>query len=108
MAGRRSRLRRSRGALGGGAGARRAGGAASDATNELIGREGVGALARSLDWLGSSKADLVGSHHVSWDADPCARGGYAYFDPSFPPVLRSWLAQPCGRIFFAGEHTSQA
>jgi monoamine oxidase len=85
-----------------------AGGAASDATNELIGREGVGALARSLDWLGSSNAELIGSHHVSWDADPCARGGYAYFDPSFAPALRSWLAQPCGRIFFAGEHTSQA
>ena len=29
-----------------------AGGAASDATNEVVGREGVGALARSLDWLG--------------------------------------------------------
>jgi monoamine oxidase len=85
-----------------------AGGAASDATNELVGREGVGALARSLDWLGSSNAELIGAHHISWDADPCARGGYAFFDPSFPPALRSWLAQPCGRIFFAGEHTSQA
>jgi monoamine oxidase len=85
-----------------------AGGAASDATNELVGREGVGALARSLDWLGSGKAELVGSYSVSWDADPCARGGYAFFDPAFSPALRSWLAQPCGRIFFAGEHTSQA
>ena len=35
-----------------------------------------------------------------------ARGGYAYFDPGFPPALRSWLALPTGRIFFAGEHTS--
>jgi monoamine oxidase len=85
-----------------------AGGAASDATNELIGREGVGVLSRSLDWLGSGQAELLGSHHVSWDADPFARGGYAFFDPSFPPALRSWLAQPCGRIFFAGEHTSHA
>ena len=53
-----------------------------------------------------STAELIGSHHFSWDADPCARGGYAFFDPSFPPALRSWLAQPCGRIFFAGEHTT--
>ena len=26
--------------------------------------------------------------------------------PQFDPRLRGWLSQPCGRLFFAGEHTS--
>jgi monoamine oxidase len=30
------------------------------------------------------------------------------FDASFDPALRGWLAQPHGRMFFAGEHTSLA
>jgi monoamine oxidase len=34
------------------------------------------------------------------------RGGYAYFDPSFEPRGRDALAQPAGRVVFAGEHTS--
>ena len=41
-----------------------------------------------------------------WEADPWARGGYAFFDPAFNPSLRAWLARPFGRLFFAGEHTS--
>ena len=42
-------------------------------------------------------------------ADLClpARGGYAFFDPSFDPTRRAWLPRPCDRLFFAGEHTSQ-
>ena len=83
-----------------------AGGSASDATQEAIGREGAPALVRQLEWLGSQRAQLLSAHHVSWEADPFARGGYAFFDPAFAPELRRWLAQPCGRSFFAGEHTS--
>jgi monoamine oxidase len=83
-----------------------AGGAASDATNDIIAKDGPDALARSLEWLGSKRAELVASRHVPWDADPWARGGYAYFDPGFDPTLRAWLARPFGRLFFAGEHTS--
>jgi monoamine oxidase len=41
-----------------------------------------------------------------WDADPFAKGAYASFTPgqmeSFLPVM----AQPQGRIYFAGEHAS--
>jgi monoamine oxidase len=85
-----------------------AGGSASDATADLVARDGVGALARSLDWLGSKRADLLGARQVVWEADPFSRGGYAFFDPGFDPTLRAWLAQPCGRLFFAGEHTSAA
>jgi monoamine oxidase len=82
------------------------GGSASDATRELFTREGPEALARSLDWLGVKNADLIASRQVAWDDDPWARGGYAFFDPAFDPALRSWLARPAGRLFFAGEHTS--
>jgi monoamine oxidase len=83
-----------------------AGGSASDATAEIIEREGVNGLVRSLDWLGSAQAELVGWRQAKWESDPWSRGGYAVFDPAFRPSLRAWLAQPCGRLFFAGEHTS--
>ena len=43
---------------------------------------------------------------VAWENEPWSRGGYAVFDSSFEPTLRGWLAQPFGRLFFAGEHTS--
>ena len=83
-----------------------AGGSASDRTQAMVAKEGVGALARSLEWLGARRAEVIGCHQTAWEADPWARGGYAYFDSGFEPSLRAWLARPCGRLFFAGEHTS--
>lgn len=83
-----------------------AGGSASDATADLIAREGVAGLVRSLDWLGSARSALVGAHHVQWESDPWSRGGYAVFNADFAPAMRDWLSRPCGRLFFAGEHTS--
>jgi len=83
-----------------------AGGAASDATAAIMDRDGVAGLARTLNWLGASTASLVGWRQTRWEADPWSRGGYAVFDPSYAPTLRGWLAQPCGRVVFAGEHTS--
>jgi monoamine oxidase len=85
-----------------------AGGSASDRTREIIAHEGVAGLTRALDWLGSERADLLAWKQVVWDEDPWARGGYAFFDPGFDPALRDWLPRPCGRLFFAGEHTSIA
>ena len=82
------------------------GGSSSDAVRETLAREGPAALARSLEWLGSRRAELIATRQVVWDDDPWARGGYAYFDPAFDPALRTWLARPAGRLFFAGEHTS--
>jgi monoamine oxidase len=84
-----------------------AGGSASDATREMVARDGLDALTRSLDWLGSKRAELVASRQIAWEEDPWARGGYAFFDPSFDPALRHWLARPAGRLFFSGEHTSK-
>jgi monoamine oxidase len=83
-----------------------AGGGASDATQAILAKEGVGGLVNSLDWLGSRNAELLAARTIVWDDDPYARGGYAFFDPSFDPALREWLARPAGRLFFAGEHTS--
>jgi monoamine oxidase len=44
---------------------------------------------------------------VTWEHDPFARGGYAFFGPSFDPALRPLLARGAGRVLFAGDHTSQ-
>jgi monoamine oxidase len=83
-----------------------AGGSASDATRDLVARDGIDGLSRSLDWLGSGTAKVVAWRQLAWDADPWSRGGYAFFDPSFDPSLRAWLARPAPPLFFAGEHTS--
>jgi len=83
-----------------------AGGSASDGIREMVARDGIAALARSLDWIGSPRADVIAWQQVVWENDPWARGGYAYFDPAFAPSLRAWLARPFGPLFFAGEHTS--
>lgn len=83
-----------------------AGASASDAIGAMVAKENASALARSLEWLGSRRANLVAWRQFAWEDDPWARGGYAFFDPAFDPSLRVWLARPCGRLFFAGEHTS--
>jgi monoamine oxidase len=83
-----------------------AGGGASDATQAIVARDGPAGLANALDFLGSKNAELIGSRQIVWEQDPWARGGYAFFDPTFDPQLRAWLARPFGRVFFAGEHTS--
>ena len=83
-----------------------AGGGASAASQEIVAREGAQGIADALEWLGSKRATLLASRQIVWELDPLARGGYAYFDPGFDPSLRAWLARPCGRLFFAGEHTS--
>jgi len=83
-----------------------AGGGASDATQLTVERQGIERFASGLEWLGSDGAQLTASRQIVWQSDPFARGGYAFFDPSFDPSLREWLARPAGRLFFAGEHTS--
>jgi monoamine oxidase len=69
-------------------------------------KEGVSGIIRSLQWLGSADSKMTAWRQFRWEADAWSRGGYAVFDASFDPSLRGWLAQPCGRLFFAGEHTS--
>ncbi len=83
-----------------------AGGGASAATREMLESEGPARLVREMSWLDLEHAELTAWTSTSWEMDPWARGGYAYFDPQFPPSLRYSLARPFGRILFAGEHTS--
>jgi len=82
-----------------------AGGEASDALQAIWKAGGADVVAARLSWLGTP-APVLAARTISWEHDPWARGGYAYFDPAFDPRLRDWLARPAGRIVFAGEHTS--
>jgi monoamine oxidase len=84
-----------------------AGGSASDATKALLAAEGARGLADRVSFFGTGAARLIASQSVSWEDDPWARGGYALFDPRFPPAERQILALPYKRVFFAGEHTSK-
>lgn len=83
-----------------------AGGSASEATQQIVAKDGPRGIVRALEWLGAKSPDLLASQQIVWEDDPFARGGYAYFDAAFEPELRAWLARPAGRVFFAGEHTS--
>jgi monoamine oxidase len=82
-----------------------AGGSASAATRDLVKTDAT-RLQAELRFFGIGRARLLAFHSVSWEDDPWARGGYAVFDPSFPPSSRRMLSMPSGRVFFAGEHTS--
>src|SRR5215471_5708699 len=82
-----------------------AGGQASRGLQDIVRAEGERGVVDRIGWLGRPSR-LLASQTVVWDHDPWARGGYAYFDPSFDPLWRAWLARPTGRIVFAGEHTS--
>ena len=46
------------------------------------------------------------SASVIWDADPLAKGAFAWFKRDQMSTLLPHIARPEGRIFFAGEHTS--
>lgn len=83
-----------------------AGGSASAATQRMLATEGPSRIVREMSWLNLKNAQLVAWASVSWEHEEWSRGGYAFFDPRFPPLLRYWLARPFGRVFFAGEHTS--
>ncbi len=82
-----------------------AGGAASKGIQDLLRTGGVDGIVDRLRWLGRP-SDVAGSKTITWEDDPWARGGYAFFDPAFDPAWRDWLARPHGRVMFAGEHTS--
>lgn len=82
-----------------------AGGRASDELVGLLNHQGVAGVVARLGWMGRPSA-LLASQVVRWNDDPWVRGGYAAFDPAFDPAGRDLLSRPCGRVYFAGEHTS--
>jgi len=84
-----------------------AGGSASAPLLEAA-TEGGSELLSELCWLGLNRAQPVTAVHIGdWTSDPWARGGYAFLDPAFDPAWRRLLSRRAGRIFFAGEHTSE-
>ena len=81
------------------------GGGASRDIQDVLAGEGVSGAVNRLRWLGRP-SQVLHTHTVVWEHDPWAKGGYAYFDAGFDASLRDLLAQPAGRVMFAGEHTS--
>ena len=82
-----------------------AGGRASAGLQSILNEKNLASVAAGLSWLGAPTSVLA-SHKIVWEDDPWAGGGYAHFDPSYDPRWRDLLAQPAGRVVFAGEHTS--
>jgi monoamine oxidase len=82
-----------------------AGGKASSDLQAIVKADGLDGLKKRLKWLGTP-SKILASKMITWENDPWARGGYAYFDPTYDPRWRQWLKRPAGRVFFAGEHTS--
>jgi monoamine oxidase len=83
-----------------------AGGSAAAPLRDAAGNGGRELLS-DLCWLGMNRAPVTAVHVGDWTADPWARGGYAFADPGFDPAWRPLLSRRAGRIFFAGEHTSE-
>jgi monoamine oxidase len=85
-----------------------AGGSASGALVRRL-REGPDQLLSDLCWLRRGRASVVAraSAFWQWEQDPLARGGYAYIDPGFDSAWLPLLGRRAGRLFFAGEHTSE-
>jgi monoamine oxidase len=85
-----------------------AGGSASEALARRL-RGGADLLLSDVCWVrrGDSipRARAVASWQ--WERDPLARGGYAYLDPGFDSAWLPLLGRRAGRLFFAGEHTSE-
>src|SRR5262249_48048884 len=50
--------------------------------------------------------NFAGGVSVSWDADPFARGAWAYYAPGEMTSLFPHVATAEGRVHFAGEHTA--
>jgi monoamine oxidase len=83
-----------------------AGGRASDELREILESGGGDAVVERLRWLGAPEP-LREIRSVTWERDRWARGGYAFFGPSFEPSWRDHLSRAFGRVFFAGDHTSR-
>ena len=83
-----------------------AGGRASQAFRGLLEEGGPQRLVRRLSWLGDP-GEARDFRSTTWELDRFARGGYAVFGPAFLPEWRAELSRACGRIAFAGDHTSR-
>jgi monoamine oxidase len=84
------------------------GGSTSRQLRQLAER-GSDAILDDLCWLRANPGrGPLALAWTTWEDDPWARGGYAYFDPGFDPADRPLLSRRVGPLVFAGEHTSDA
>jgi monoamine oxidase len=83
-----------------------AGGSASEQLQEILESGGPDAVTGHLRWLGTPEP-VREIRSMTWERDPRAKGGYAFFGKSFDPGLRDQLSRAFGRILFAGDHTSR-
>ena len=83
-----------------------AGGRASRALRDLLEEGGPQRVIRRLSWLGEPE-EARDFRSISWELDPFAKGGYAFFGTAFRPEWRAELSRAFGRIAFAGDHTSR-
>jgi len=84
-----------------------AGGRASEELRTILEQEGGTGISKRLRWLSGGPREAPQVQWVSWERDPWARGGYAYFSPAFDPALRDLLSRGAGRLLFAGAYTSR-
>ncbi len=54
----------------------------------------------------AAKGQLQALHYQAWADDPFAGGGWAIHAPGQPRRFAKAVAEPHGRLFFAGEHCS--
>lgn len=86
---------------------------ANDRVAEHLDRLGPeGANAHVLSYLESIRPSTKGALEFvkfwSWQLDPFAGGAYAAWRPGQLSSFGAAMAEPAGRVHFAGEHTAQA
>lgn len=74
-------------------------------TNIQIAEEAMEALRRIFGTRAVNPSKVAVSR---WAADPFARGSHTFIKPHGDPSAIDVLAQPTGRVLFAGEHTHSA
>jgi monoamine oxidase len=83
-----------------------AGGRASNELRQILEAEGGTGISKRMRWLGGGPRQAPQAQWVTWERDPWARGGYAFFSPAFDPALRPLLSRAHGRLLFAGSDCS--
>ncbi|KAL4419167.1 hypothetical protein ABPG77_004890 [Micractinium sp. CCAP 211/92] len=75
-------------------------------TDEQVLDEGMAALRAIFQRNGTVVPAPLQFHFTRWAADPWSRGAYSYFAVGNPKSITNVLAEPVGRLLFAGEATS--
>ncbi len=75
--------------------------------NKMSQKDAVAAVTKTLEEMRPSlKGSLKFVYYWNWVNNPYAGGAYAYWKPGQITEFANKLADPIGRIHFAGEHTA--